>query len=187
LLDLSSAFNSLQTDSLLSGREGHDLSALEHRLQTPEGTSFDLRTLVMLTCAASEVAYECPDAVNDIPVRQTCRALHFLHAASWGVSKGTVVGEYVINYADGQRLSVPLTFGMNIDDLWARAGAAEDYSEPTKVVWRGVNPASKGLGYVLRLFDFRWQNPRPDVAITSIDFKSAMTERAPFLLAITAE
>jgi len=37
------------------------------------------------------------------------------------------------------------------------------------------------------LYKFRSINPRPEVEIQSIDFKSAMTEAAPFLIAITAE
>jgi hypothetical protein len=32
-----------------------------------------------------------------------------------------------------------------------------------------------------------WNNPRPEVEISSIDFISYMTESAPFLIAVTVE
>jgi hypothetical protein len=43
------------------------------------------------------------------------------------------------------------------------------------------------LGGQVRLFDFRWSNPRPAKTVTRIDFVSAMTRAAPFLVALTAD
>jgi hypothetical protein len=39
----------------------------------------------------------------------------------------------------------------------------------------------------IRLFKTSWVNPFPDEEITSIDYVSAMSDAAPFLIAITAE
>jgi hypothetical protein len=57
----------------------------------------------------------------------------------------------------------------------------------TTVGWRGANPMSQPNGKDTVLFHFRWENPRPKVAIASISFRSAMSRSAPFLLAITVE
>jgi hypothetical protein len=38
-----------------------------------------------------------------------------------------------------------------------------------------------------RLIQFTWNNPLPDVAITSIDFVSCLTTSSPMLVAITVE
>jgi hypothetical protein len=38
-----------------------------------------------------------------------------------------------------------------------------------------------------RLYHKVWTNPRPEVTIEAIDFVSAMTASAPYLIAITLE
>lgn len=39
----------------------------------------------------------------------------------------------------------------------------------------------------IRLFMTTWQNPQPDRVVTHIDYRSTMTEAAPFLVALTIE
>ena len=125
--------------------------------------------------------------MTDIQVNQPCRALHFLHAVGWDMAQGTEVGEYLVHYQDGVVRSAPLFFGQNISWWCRRPQDNGAYSEGTSLAWRGQNPSSGAAGYDVVLYKFRWPNPRPEVEIRSIDFKSAMTEAAPFLIAITAE
>ena len=42
-------------------------------------------------------------------------------------------------------------------------------------------------GSTLRLYLSSYENPRPDVEVVSIDYVSAMTQAAPFLVAMTIE
>jgi len=59
--------------------------------------------------------------------------------------------------------------------------------EGTTVAWRGQNSWASPPDWKILLYGFHWRNPQPDVEIATIDFNSAMTMAAPFLVAITAE
>jgi hypothetical protein len=56
-----------------------------------------------------------------------------------------------------------------------------------EVAWTGDNEAAQSQGATLQLFKWTWANPRPEVKLESLDFVSAMTPCAPFIIAITAE
>jgi hypothetical protein len=48
-----------------------------------------------------------------------------------------------------------------------------------------ANPSTLRNGFKTRLLEYSRENPLPDVAISSIDFVSSMTEAGPFLVAVT--
>ena len=54
-------------------------------------------------------------------------------------------------------------------------------------MWRGSNPAAKRVNKTLRLYLSAWENPYPDKKVLSISYTSAMTEAAPFCVAMTVE
>jgi hypothetical protein len=54
-------------------------------------------------------------------------------------------------------------------------------------VWTGSNPFAREKGYQLRLYLTTIENPRPDEVVRSLDYVSAMSESAPFLIAITVD
>jgi hypothetical protein len=58
---------------------------------------------------------------------------------------------------------------------------------PLVTAWRGTNPFSRAKGGELSLFKATWENPRPNVAIRSLDYLSVAESAAPFVVAITAE
>ena len=188
LIDLSAAYNATLTNCWFNPAwPGNDLSALPQGIQTLQGIEFDIRGVVQLHGTTANLVFKYAPAVTAIQVNQPCRALHFLHAVGWDIAKGTEVGQYLVHYHDGVERSVPLFFGENISWWCRRPRDNGAYSEGTSLAWRGQNPSSGGAGYDVVLYKFRWPNPRPEVEIRSIDFKSAMTEAAPFLIAITAE
>jgi hypothetical protein len=55
------------------------------------------------------------------------------------------------------------------------------------VAWSGQNGKSRSSGLTIQLYKTTWENPTPEVEITSIDFTSAKRTSAPFLIAITVE
>ncbi len=66
---------------------------------------------------------------------------------------------------------------------------SEDSTSDSKpnVVWRGKNHSALD-GPPIGVFKTTWANPLPpDVEIDHIDYKSAMMNSAPFLIAITVE
>jgi hypothetical protein len=57
----------------------------------------------------------------------------------------------------------------------------------TVIAWRGENAKSHRMGNVIQLYKFRWDNPRPEVAVSTIDFKVTKEDCSLSLVAITAE
>ena len=112
-------------------------------------------------------------------VARTATRLHFLWATGWRVKDGTRIGSYVIHFHDGQELEMPIVYGDDVRD-WVRTGDPGYRLRSARVVLSRPDLPS-------RLFTRVWENPRPSVQILSLDFKSSMTECAPFILAITAE
>jgi WD40 repeat protein len=188
LVDLSAYYNISLTQSLhplSNDTPRNDLAELPSGLQTFGGTRFDVRGIVHLGSKATELK-RFPPSTLDIRVRQKCRRLHFLHGASWQDAPGARIGNYRIRYADGQVEDLPIVYGHDVYDWWQ---VKQNVTDPhSKVAWRGGNPASRGAGLGVILFELTWQNPRPDVEVLSVDFESAMRQgSAPFLLALTAE
>jgi hypothetical protein len=60
--------------------------------------------------------------------------------------------------------------------------SATDKPTDAEIAWHGSHARSS-----ISLFKYTWTNPLPNVAIDTIDFVSAMTRAAPFLVAITCE
>lgn len=82
----------------------------------------------------------------------------------------------MIHYTDGTAVDIPLKIGMNINDWWN----ASDLPKAA-VAWTAPLKEAGWVG----LFQFPWENPREDVAITSVDFVSGGGGAVPALLAIT--
>jgi hypothetical protein len=59
------------------------------------------------------------------------------------------------------------------------------------VAWEGDDPWPELHPHPgptrLRLYQTCWTNPRPEVEVRTVDFVSAMTGSAPFLIALTVE
>jgi hypothetical protein len=122
--------------------------------------------------------------VQNIRVKQKCRALHFLGGFCFKAANGQVVATYQIHYADGETLEVPAIAGRDTANWWFRPN---ENSEGLDVAWIGSNPTAAADGYKIRLLHAAWPNPRPDVPVETLDFISVLSPGAPFLVAITAE
>lgn len=184
LVDLSNYYN-YSVDDDLHNHPGHDLQDLPKGVQALGGETFDVRGLIQLASSRSlgmtGVTY--PEAVKGIKVNRKGRRIHFLHACGWSAEAGAKIGEYVIHYVNGQTRSVPIIYQHNMLDWWFRP---ED-APPTEaeMVWQGENPSTRANGYKTRLLKYSWDNPLPEVEISTIDFVSSMTEAGPFLVAVT--
>ncbi|MBN2368993.1 MAG: hypothetical protein JXO72_00730 [Vicinamibacteria bacterium] len=188
LVDLSDYYTaSLDNDWLVS--IGVNLQALPKGIQTLAGVQFDVRGIVQLastellsqsTLGDQEKEKQYPRAVKGIPVGLKAGRVHFLQASAWSAGNGEKIGEYVIRFADGQTQSVPLLFQHSLIDWWVQT--ATDKPTNAEIAWHGSHKMS-----AVSLFKHTWTNPSPEKAIEKIDFVSAMTKAAPFLVAITCE
>jgi len=196
-LDLSQAYNAGLHEAWHNLEDaGNNLSLCPSGLQVINGVSYDIRGIVQLL--GSELALiqpEYPERVVDIPVNLEVQGLHFLCGTGWvlsnpdGTEQVQEIARYLIRYADGQIATVPVRYVEDVrnwqfsqeTELTEKGGAAPALKVPQER-WREHWP-----GQGVRLYAISWLNPRPKVRIDGIDFVSAMTASAPFLLAVTAD
>lgn len=170
-----------------SGYKHSDLSWLPRGLQTFAGTEFDVRGVVQIA-GRNLASSRFPAAVIRIKINRKCRALHFLHATAWSVPDGTRIGHFRIVYSDGEEQEIPILYGVDVRD-WTLAATAknEPVSAKPEIAWMGKSPLSQSQGTTLRLFKSSWENPVPQARLDTVDYVSAETNCAPFLIAITAD
>lgn len=105
--------------------------------------------------------------------------LCFFHAATY-VRAGQEMGAYEVHYVDGVSERVAVIGALGVGDWWNGPEALPDAVS----AWEGrLNPLSL---MPLRLYLMPWRNPRPQVAIASIDVVSAGTTGHLVVAAITA-
>ena len=193
LLDLSHHYNGSLTagwipSSFYGSSVERNLGDLPRGVQTLGDVRFDIRGVVQLAGKSLNgyLSATYPHDIKPIEVNQQCRRLHFLHGTGWRVLDGTAIGRYVIHYADGLQIAIPIVYGENVRDWWFSPVA----NEPTPhavVAWTGQNAAVRSRGMAVRLYNFTWENPHPESPITDLDFISLNTQSSPFLIAVTAE
>ncbi|HEY5914350.1 MAG TPA: hypothetical protein VJA21_27490 [Verrucomicrobiae bacterium] len=192
LVDLSGKYNSRldefwQPDGAPEVLQQNHLGAMPRGVQRLGTVDFDVRGVVQL--GSSRTAAEggdLPKQVNEIRVNQKCRRIHFLHGTQWRVADGTRIGSYVLHYAGGTRAEVPVIYGQHLRDWWT-SGTEEYNAKIARVAWKGSNKVADSQKTSLRIFESTHQNPHPEQLVQSVDFVSAMTDSAPFLIAITLE
>jgi hypothetical protein len=144
------------------------------------GATFRVEGVVQLQGATlKQRGLRYPEAVKDIPIQMTCSNLHFLQGTAWPTSEGSKIGAYIIHFADGSEVEFPIKYGVDVRD-WSFH--QQDPNQEVGAAW-----FSKQHPIFYRLYTSTWQNPHPNVEITSVDYVSSMTICAPFLLGITAE
>jgi len=177
LVALDAYYSSTLDRNWHGGMADNDLAPLPQEIQVLGSIAFDVRGLVL------------PDKTgrNAIRIERSCHRLHFLHNATGrGIKAGDSVGRYVIHYADGQAVELPLVAGKNIQDWWADPAAlAADGG--AQVAWVGSNTASSRSDRSIHLVHFTWENPRPSVPVSTVEFLQVNPIVQPFLVAMTAE
>jgi len=131
-----------------------------------------------------------PQEVKDIPIGQKADALFFLHTARIDQrrnndeirdNKRFEMARYVVHYADGQSVSIPIYSEIDIENYRQENPRAIPGAQ---LAWVGKYEGSNESAVA---YAKQWNNPRPDVAIKSVDMVYGADRRGvPVLLAITA-
>ena len=120
-----------------------------------------------------------PEAARGIRADVRAEALWFLHAGAF-LEPGREAFRYVVRYADGTSLALPMRGYVEFDDWWMHGAVPGGRDAmPCKPGW--LNAKSRGFHV------WRWENPFPEKTIATIDIESANTKTAPIVEAITAE
>ncbi len=191
LLDLSGFYNGSLTQGWLPPRQYGTLriETADKNLPMPfgvgqfGGVDFDVRGVIQLSGQMIKKAGgDFPERVSGIKAGQKCKHLHFLHAANWAhkyyVESGIEIGSFVVHYANGAERRIPIVNGEDVGD-WL--SSQKDLKRAT-VAWSGHNKMEP-----VQVYKSTWDNPQPEVEITSLDYISKMTAGSPFLIAITLD
>jgi hypothetical protein len=176
------------------GFKGNNLSEFKSGIKRLLNVDFQI--VDKFLSLGSKVEKRFPLKIEGIKIDQAATRIRFLHGTGYGsygepgattyVKDGTPIGEYVVHFADETKLSIPIVYGEDVRDWW-------NWDKPFevtrgKVAWSGQNLFSREQGQNIYLYLGTWENPKPDVNITKIDYVStATTAAAPFCLAITLE
>ncbi len=132
-----------------------------------------------------------PVEVKGIPVNRKADALFFLQAARIDsrrnredIRRGRKfeMADYVVHYADGKEERVPIYSEIDVDDY------REERPVPlpgSQIGW--TRPFANGSNLSAVAYSMQWNNPRPNVDITSIDLVYGPDRvGVPALIAVTA-
>ncbi len=184
-LDFQALTNQKRKDNFHSGKyPGNNLESLaagEHQL-----LKIPFRIGEGVLQLGSTELQDKPAKITGIKVGKKATNLHFLHATAYFLEEEVPIGSYTVRYADGASETIPIVNSKDVTDWWKYPFSKAPTSG--KVAWEGTNQGAKEFDATLWLFVTTWKNPRPNTAVTSIDFASTMETRcAPFCVAITAE
>jgi beta-lactamase regulating signal transducer with metallopeptidase domain len=183
-IDLQPWANQKLDEDFHSGQyAGNNLTSLGTGRQMLEGVPFVIgKSLLQLGSRIDK-----PDQIQGIKVGRKLNKLHILHATGYSMDDDSQIAEYTVNYEDGTSVTIPVVYGKDVLDWWKYSFSGE----PTrgKVVWNGENePAKKEFDATIRLYMTTWENPKPDLRITSIDYSATKDiQCVPFCVAMTAE
>ena len=194
--DFQSKLTQYRTERGWFGDNNRTFNSLQKGDQTFAGVKFNIYdfstspvpTAIML--GGDGIPNNPPQEVKDIPLNVKADALFFLHTARIDQrrnndelrdNKRFEMARYIINYADGQSVTIPILSEIDI----------ENYKQETPKAISGAQTAwvSKYAGSNESAVAYmkQWNNPRPDVTIKSMDFVYGADKRGvPVLLAITA-
>lgn len=195
-LDISRQANQFRDEKGWFGDRAFTFKDLPTGRQTFAGVPFEVYdfptspvpTVIML--GGPRLPTTLPKEVRGIPVNRKADALFFLHTARLDVyrndkevqqKKQYELFHYVVNYADGQKVAVPVYAEIDI--------AAYKQKTPTaipgaQIAW--IRPYER-TPFSAVAYSKQWTNPRPAVEISSIDMAYGDPMRGvPVLIAVTA-
>jgi hypothetical protein len=189
MLDLTESCNFGLNETVSFGSAGG-----EDFLNLPKGTfkldgvnpSFDIRGRIQVKGKRLRLPF--PARVDGIKVKQQCRRVHFICGTVYNAAAGTEIGRFDVHYADGQSNRIQIIYGRDVQD-WL-FDPQQPQAKAGQVAWQGATSttqASQHKGKHIRLYHLQWENPSPEARIASLDFVSALTDAAPFVIAITLE
>jgi hypothetical protein len=110
--------------------------------------------------------------------------LAFLHSGGW-ISAGARQATYIIHYADGTKVEIPVIGGENILDWTAPAARADEikYDPALGLILPATSVASPQFVHVT-VWMTLWKNPYPDKPIVALEVKGA-NAGIPGLIAVS--
>jgi hypothetical protein len=121
-----------------------------------------------------------------LTVARKFRKASWLQATVWTAPLNDIVGLLIWHYADGSLERAPIVYGKATARFWGdlqQINAELGFTEP---VWKHHEAEQQLIKERwLRLYQQTWDNPHPDLIVSSLDFVSNRNSpAAPFIVAI---
>ena len=194
-IDLSRSANAYRTEQGWFGEKGYSFADMPTGKHTFAGVTYNVYdfatspvpTVVMIGGGG----VQAPAEVKGIAINHKADALFFLHtarittrrsAADVREGKSYEIAAYLVHYADGTEVRVPLRSEIDIDDYHPQNPAPLPNAQ---LAW---SRPYTGTPLSAAAYSLQWNNPKPGIEITSIDLLPGKDRNAgtPALLAITA-
>jgi len=184
ILDLSRHFNFVLHESPPADGTNNNLSSLPRGLREWDGVTFDIRGVIHLTRGSRNLPY--PIGVDNIVVTQRCSRIHLLYGFVFSEPPSGNLARLAIRFSGRPEHSVALSHTKgNPEDALDPASGSADRSD--RLVWKESLEFPYLKTRTVCLYHTSIRNPHPEAQVTSLSFSSAMTEAAPFLMAVTLE
>ena len=103
---------------------------------------------------------------------------------------GVTIAQLVLHYADNSVREIDIKIGQHVRDWWGDP-SQRVMAPNSELAWSGTNPATKKYGGAnpgsLRIYKTTFENPQPELTVTSLDYVSTMENSGPFLIGLTLE
>lgn len=179
------------------GLKDNNLGELPRGEHIYGGVPFDVEGRVQLMGRGLERGDRVfPAAVKDIRIGRKCAKIHLFHGATMANPAGRAVAKLILHYTDGSEETIEIITGEHLLDWWGpiyTTGAPKNRRElgspEAELAWVGSNPFIKSSrpDESLRLYKATFDNPHPNVEVSTIEYVSTMTQAAPFMLGMTVE
>ncbi len=186
-IDLGEFFNASLFVNWWAAAEGGQLHALPTGAQEFDGVTFDVRGVIQLA-SDQPAARLFPRAVPAIPIHQKCRRLHLLHGTIGPAPAGAEVARLVLHYPGSARAQLlSIRYGEHVVQSWTPVAFASLLPSHARLAWEKSGVGSDPSRTISRLYHMSAENPLPELSVQTVDYVSALTNSAPFVLAITLE
>ncbi len=166
-------------DGWFRNTQPRDMAALPRGESRFAGVDYNVRSfqtsplpsVIILNGEGAAKVENLPMQVTGIPVEKKVDALFFLQAFNqyrqpdMRRDRNPVVFQYVVHYADGKAETVPVRLGLEVDHWISNDPAG---LRDAALAWAAPFPNDKS-GEQAVLYQMQWNNPRPDVAVQSVD------------------
>ena len=195
-IDIKGQVNQYVTDQGFFGDKQFTFADLPRGKQPFAGVTYNIYNFTtspvpnVMMLGGDGVPGNLADHISDIPVGRKADALFFLQAARIDQrrngdelrdNKHYEMADYIVHYADGQTVKVPIYAEISVENYKQKLPAALPGAQ---IAW--TKPYS-GTDQTAVAYSMQWNNLRPETVIQSIDLVYGPDRRGiPALLAVTA-
>jgi hypothetical protein len=123
---------------------------------------------------------------SNLAINKKFQRASWLQGTLWTAAVNDVAGWLIWHYSNNHTERVPLVYGKTTARFWGDLDQISFEKDFPKPVWTHHESAQQvGKERCLRIYEQSWENPHPDVPVTTLEFMSnSNSPAAPFIISI---